>query len=139
MITVLATIAGCVVLCCTMFGIAFAMVTSEREQIYVIDGEIPFLAERAQLETTYEIEAKAHVNLFHQYFFNLPPDNEYIEYSIEKALYLADGSALKQKHLCRKRDSSRTWCLLPLCVPLCAIPLSSIMMTMNLPTTVLRL
>ncbi|MCM1491088.1 MAG: conjugative transposon protein TraK [Muribaculum sp.] len=97
MITVLATIAGCVVLCCTMFGIAFAMVTSEREQIYVIDGEIPFLAERAQLETTYEIEAKAHVNLFHQYFFNLPPDNEYIEYSIEKALYLADGSALKQK------------------------------------------
>lgn len=97
MMTVIATIAGCVVLCCVMFGIAFAMVTREREQIYVIDGEIPFLAERAQLETHYDIEAVAHVNLFHQYFFNLPPDNEFIEYSTGKAMYMADESALKQK------------------------------------------
>jgi len=97
MITVLATIVGCVVLCCITLGIAFKMISNERNQIYVIDGEIPFLAERAQLQSTFEIEAKAHVNLFHQYFFNLPPDNEYIEYSVGKALYLADESALKQK------------------------------------------
>ena len=37
------------------------------------------------------------IEIFHQHFFNLPPDNEYIEYSIGKAMYLADGSALKQK------------------------------------------
>ena len=73
------------------------MVTKERNQIYILDGEIPFLAERAQLETTFKIEAEAHINLFHQMFFNLPPDNEYIQYTIGKAMYLADNSALKQK------------------------------------------
>ena len=38
-----------------------------------------------------------YIENFHQYFFNLPPDNEYIEFSVGKAMYLADGSALKQK------------------------------------------
>lgn len=97
MITVISTIIGCMVLCCLILALAFSMVKSEREQIYVIDGEIPFLAQRAQLETKYDIEAVAHVNQFHQYFFNLPPDNEYIEYTTDKAMYLADESALKQK------------------------------------------
>ena len=35
--------------------------------------------------------------LFHQYFFNLAPDDDYIKWTIGKALYMADGSALKQK------------------------------------------
>lgn len=97
MITVLATIAGSVIICCAILLISFNKISDERNQIYILDGQIPFLAERAELETTYEIEAKAHINMFHQNFFNLPPDNEYIEYSIGKAMYLADGSALKQK------------------------------------------
>lgn len=97
LLTVLCTICGCVVLCCVVLFIAFNMVSNERNQIYILDGEIPFLAERAQLETSFDIEAKAHINLFHQYFFNLPPDNEYIDYSIGKAMYLADGTALKQR------------------------------------------
>ena len=35
--------------------------------------------------------------LFHQYFFNLPPDNDYIKWTLGKALYMADGTAMKQK------------------------------------------
>lgn len=97
MMTVLITVIGCVVICCSIAFWSFRMITSERDQIYVLDGEIPFLAQRAQLETNYNIEAKAHINQFHQLFFNLPPDNEYIQYTIGKAMYLADGSALKQK------------------------------------------
>ncbi len=97
MITVLSTIVGSVIICCAILMIAFNKISEERNQIYILDGQIPFLAERAELESTYEIEAKAHINMFHQYFFNLPPDNEYIEFSIGKAMYLADGSALKQK------------------------------------------
>lgn len=33
----------------------------------------------------------------HQYFFNLPPDNDYIKWTVGKAMYMADGTALKQK------------------------------------------
>ena len=43
------------------------------------------------------MEAKAHINLFHQYFFNLSPDDDYLKWSMGKALYLADKSAMKQK------------------------------------------
>lgn len=97
MMTVLISVVGSVALCCLVLFWSFSMVTRERDQIYVLDGEIPFLAERAQLETTFKIEAEAHVNQFHQFFFNLPPDNEYIQYTLGKAMYLADESALKQK------------------------------------------
>lgn len=90
-------IAGAVVICAvTIFG-CWSMIAKERNQIYVLDGDIPFLAERAQLSTNFLMEAKAHVNLFHNYFFNLPPDDKYIRYTVGKALYMADGSALKQK------------------------------------------
>ena len=43
------------------------------------------------------MEAKAHIQLFHQYFFNLPPDDDYIKWTLSKAMYMADGTALKQK------------------------------------------
>lgn len=95
--TVAISAIGSVVLCCVVLMWSFNIVTKERDQIYILDGEIPFLAERAQLETTFNIEAEAHINLFHQLFFNLPPDNEYIQYSLAKAMYMADQSALKQK------------------------------------------
>lgn len=38
-----------------------------------------------------------YIGNFHQYFFNLPPDNDYIKWTVGKAMYMADGTALKQK------------------------------------------
>ena len=90
-------IAGAVVLCAITVITCWSMITKERDQIYILDGDIPFLAERAQISTNFLMEAKAHVNLFHTYFFNLPPDDKYMKYTVGKALYMADGSALKQK------------------------------------------
>lgn len=42
-------------------------------------------------------EIYRHIENFHQYFFNLPPDNDYIKWTVGKAMYMADGTALKQK------------------------------------------
>lgn len=94
---VLCALATCAAVCCFAFWQAVSMVTSERQQIYVLDGDIPFLARRAELEANFLMEAKAHVNLFHHYFFTLPPDDSYIKWTVGKAMYMADGSALKQK------------------------------------------
>lgn len=94
--TVVAVVIGAVVLCCVTLWWSFSLVSKERNQIYILDGNIPFLAERAQLEANYVMEAQAHIQLFHQYFFNLPPDDDYIKWTTGKALYLADESALKQ-------------------------------------------
>ena len=95
--TVLLTIIGSTVVCaCCVFYCA-KLVTEERNQIYVLDGDIPFLAERSKQEANFVMEAKAHIQLFHQYFFNLPPDDDYIKWTLSKAMYMADGTALKQK------------------------------------------
>lgn len=40
---------------------------------------------------------RVYIENFHQYFFNLPPDNDYIKWTVGKAMYMADGTALKQK------------------------------------------
>lgn len=97
LMTVIATITGCAVICGFTVWRCTVLVNEERQQIYILDGDIPFLAQRAQLEANFIMEAKAHIQLFHHYFFNLPPDNDYIKWTLSKAMYMADGSALKQK------------------------------------------
>lgn len=42
------------------------------------------------------VELRDHIKTFHQYFFNLSPDDKAIRQTITKALYLADESAKKQ-------------------------------------------
>ena len=97
MFTVLAMAVSCTIICIVTVFFCAKLVTDERQQIYLIDGDIPFLAERSQQETNFVMEAKAHIQLFHQYFFNLPPDDDYIKWTVGKALYMADGTAMKQK------------------------------------------
>lgn len=71
--------------------------TKEREQIYILDGDIPFHGTACPAGSELHDGSKAHIQLFHQYFFNLPPDNDYIKWTVGKAMYMADGTALKQK------------------------------------------
>ena len=70
LMTVIMTITGCVIICGFTVFYCAKLVTEER---------------------------KAHIQLFHQYFFNLPPDDDYIKWTLGKAMYMADGTAMKQK------------------------------------------
>lgn len=97
MATVLLTIGGNVIICGMLIAYGAKILSEERSQVYVLDGDIPFLAERSQQEANFVMEAKAHIQLFHQYFFTLPPDDDYIKWTLGKAMYMADGTALKQK------------------------------------------
>lgn len=97
LMTVLLTIIGNVVICGILVVYGAKVLTEERKQVYVLDGDIPFLAQRSQQEANFVMEAKAHIQLFHQYFFTLPPDDDYIKWTLGKAMYMADGTALKQK------------------------------------------
>ena len=47
LMTVLATIGGCTLICGFTVWCCISLVTKEREQIYILDGDIPFLAQRA--------------------------------------------------------------------------------------------
>lgn len=52
LLTVLAAVGGCVLICGFTLWRCIALVTEERQQIYVLDGDIPF-AQRAQLEANF--------------------------------------------------------------------------------------
>lgn len=95
--TVLLTIVGNMVVCGMLIAYGAKILSEERNQIYVLDGDIPFLAQRSQQEANFVMEAKADIQLFHQYFFTLPPDDDYIKWTLGKAMYMADETAMKQK------------------------------------------
>lgn len=97
MMTVVATIAGCAVICGFTVWCCISLVNKERQQIYVLDGDIPFLAERAQLEANFTMEAKKHTSSSHSTSSTCRPTNDYIKWTLGKAMYMADGTALKQK------------------------------------------
>jgi conjugative transposon TraK protein len=97
LMTVLFTIVGNVVICGMLIAYGAKVLSEERNQVYVLDGDIPFLAQRSQEEANFVMEAKAHIQLFHQYFFTLPPDDDYIKWTLGKAMYMADGTTIKQK------------------------------------------
>lgn len=97
------SIISSLILCAIMFFGALNLVQSERNQIYVLNGDIPLVAEQTEQILNLDIEAKAHVQTFHNLFFTLPPDDDYIKYTLEKAMYLVDESGLKQKNALQEK------------------------------------
>ena len=94
MMTVFAVIGGCTVICAFTVWCCISLVNEERQQIYVLDGDIPFLAERARLEANFTMEAKAHrIGVTD----STCARHDYIKWTVGKAMYMADGTALKQK------------------------------------------
>lgn len=97
LLTVVIVVIGNAVICLMLVAFGYKVITNERKQVYILDGDIPFLAERSELEVNFVMEAKADIQLFHHYFFTLAPDDEYIKWTVNKAMNMADGSALRQK------------------------------------------
>ena len=55
------------------------------------------------MEETLDVEAKSHIEMFHHYFFTLAPDDKYIRYSMEKAMYLVDETGLAQYNTLKEK------------------------------------
>lgn len=76
---------------------AYSLVQDERQNVYVIDAAgVPALLQRTSVEDNEEVEAKSHINIFHMLFFNLAPDDKFIEKNIRQAMYLIDESGARE-------------------------------------------
>lgn len=64
-------LAGCIVICLSSIWTARTMVVDAQKKIYVLDGNVPILVERTTMDETLDVEAKAHVERFHQYVYYL--------------------------------------------------------------------
>lgn len=72
------------------------MVNDVNKKLYYLEGTTPILVQKAVAEEMLDIEAKSHVELFHNLFFTLAPDEKYIDYTIKKALNMVDETGLAQ-------------------------------------------
>lgn len=95
-VTAATVVTSAIVSVVTIF-LAFSMVKKEQSQVYVLSNGIPLLAQRIEQQQDLMIETKSHIEMFHGYFFNIAPDDEYIDWTTKKALYLIDESGVRQK------------------------------------------
>ena len=94
---------GCVVISLGSIWTARGMVSDAHQKVYVLDGNVPVLVNRSTMEETLDVEAKSHVEMFHHYFFTLAPDDKYIKYTMEKAMYLIDETGLAQYNALKEK------------------------------------
>lgn len=96
-------LAGCVVISMSSIWTARSMVADAQKKIYVLDGTVPVLVERTTMDETLDVESKSHVERFHHLFFTLAPDDKYIKYTMDKAMYLVDETGLAQYNTLKER------------------------------------
>lgn len=101
-ISVLVIIA-CIIISLGSIFIARGMVADSRKSIYVLDGTVPVLVHQTDQDARLAVEAKADVEAFHHLFFTLSPDDKYIQYTINKALYLIDESGAAQYNALKEK------------------------------------
>ena len=103
-----AFLVGCVIISISSIWTARTMVADAQKKVYVLDGNVPILVRRTTMDETLDVEAKSHVEMFHHLFFTLAPDDKYIRYTIEKAMYLVDETGLAQYNTLKEKDSTTT-------------------------------
>lgn len=85
------------------FSYAAKMISSEKNQIYVLDNNIPLVAVRTKVQDNRPAEYKASIETYHDLFFSLPPDNEYIQKQLNKAMFLIDATGLAQYNTLKEK------------------------------------
>ena len=99
---------GCLIISLGVFFTAKGMVDDAHKKVYVLDGNVPVLVSQTSMEETLEVEAKSHVEMFHHLFFTLAPDDKYINYTMEKAMYLVDETGLSQYNTLKEKGFYNT-------------------------------
>jgi conjugative transposon TraK protein len=70
--------------------------TGVQNRLYILYNGKALEAFAAERKDNIGVEARDHVKTFHQLFFTLDPDDKVIRANLDRALYLADGSAKKE-------------------------------------------
>jgi len=87
---------GCIIITCVVVFKSIKAVSDTQSRIYILANGKILEAYSGDRRDNIPVEARDHIEMFHHYFFTLDPDEKVINSNINKALYLADGSAKKQ-------------------------------------------
>ena len=95
---------GCIVISLGALWTAKGMVDEANDKIYVLDSNhVPIMVTQSDMRENLEVEAKSHIELFHHLFFTLAPDDKYIDYTMEKAMYLVDETGVAQYNALKEK------------------------------------
>lgn len=94
LIVAIISIVASVIISFGSYGFAYRQIKGERNKIYVLDNGVPLLVERVDASVNRKFEYETAVNIFHTLFFTLPPDEDYIEKNINRAMYLVDNTGV---------------------------------------------
>jgi len=75
---------------------SYSLAAASQQRIYILANGKALEAYAADRKDNVPVEARDHVKMFHHYFFTMDPDDKVINANINKALYLADGTAKQQ-------------------------------------------
>lgn len=80
------------------FGIfKWCQLSAKKDQtVYILYNGKVLQALASDRTSNLPVQLRDHIKTFHQYFFNLSPDDKSIKASVSKSLFLADLSAKKQ-------------------------------------------
>ena len=92
----IAMITGCIIISVFIAYKSFQLSAMTQQRIYILANGKALEAYSADRKDNIPVEARDHVKMFHHYFFTLDPDDKVIQFNLNKALYLADGSAKQQ-------------------------------------------
>lgn len=84
----------CVLVCAIIGVMSYMAIVDARKNVFFIDRGAALMAARADNKEQFDLEIKDQVRKFHEYFYNLAPNNEMINQNITRALNLfGDNSA----------------------------------------------
>jgi conjugative transposon TraK protein len=89
-------IAACVMISSYTVYESYQSSTDFKNHIYILANGKALEAFAADQKTNTPVEARDHIKVFHEDFFNLSPDDKEIQATVTKSLYLADASAKTQ-------------------------------------------
>jgi conjugative transposon TraK protein len=89
----IAAVVGSFVSGLLFFLLAGRVMLAAQSRVYILSAGKAMEAFASDRRSNLGVEAKSHVYNFHEYFFTLDPDEQYIAAGLRRALYLADGSA----------------------------------------------
>lgn len=92
----IAFICVCLVLTIFIAYQSYQLASQSQQRIYILANGKALEAYSADRKDNVPVEARDHVKMFHHYFFTMDPDDKVINSNINKALYLADGTAKQQ-------------------------------------------
>ncbi len=75
---------------------SYQLAVNAQQRVFILANGKALEAYAADRKDNVPVEARDHVKMFHHYFFSMDPDDKVINSNINRALYLADGSAKQQ-------------------------------------------